>query len=497
MANSAPSLIWIAGADKSCIWLSQGWRDFTGRPMEEELGAGWLEGVHPEDAAEFTDLFSRQIDARLPFQAEHRHRRADGQYRWLLNTATPRFGEEHRFEGYIGTCVDITERKKQEDELRLVDFTLDHVEDAVYWILPRGAIRDVNDAACRMLGYTHDELTALAISDIDVSGVSGVEKWTESWAALKRLASLRIQSRHRGKDGSDIPVEVIFNHVGFNGQEFACAIVRDVSERVKAEILRERLLLRHRAILDHLPMPAWLKGSDGRYEMVNDAFAAACGLPVSGIIGKSAAEVLPRELAEIDEADHREVVRSGVRQQGERCAAGPSGKKWYLIHVAPWFGERGQMAGTTGTALDITERKRYEERLVLARDAADTASRAKSEFLANMSHEIRTPMNGIVGMNQLLLEAAIDPRQRRYTAIIHDSAASLLAVLDDILDYSRIEAGKLLLETVDFDLRALMESVADLFAAKAHERGSSSSASSNQRCRHGFAGIPRACVRYS
>ena len=137
----------------------------------------------------------------------------------------------------------------------------------------------------------------------------------------------------------------------------------------------------------------------------------------------------------------------------------------------PLFDESGKVVGTTGIAQDISERKRYEEDLVRAREAADCANHAKSAFLANMSHEIRTPMNGIIGMNQLLLDHRLDGNQRRYAEVVRDSANSLLAILDDILDFSKIEAGKLELETVDFDVRAIVEGVADLMAAKAQEKG--------------------------
>jgi len=471
MANSAPVMIWIAGKDKGCVWMNQRWLEFTGRTTDQELGAGWMQGIHPEDAVRLAEILSSQMEAHLPFRIEFRLRRADDEYRWLLNSGTPRFDERDRYAGYIGSCIDITDRKQLESELRLADFTMNRMEDAVYWIRPDGSIWNANEAACRMLGYSHDELTRLVIAEIDGSGDFPREKWPQAWAAVKSLGSVRIQSLHRTRDGRDIPVEITSNYVEFGDKEYACAIVRDVSERATAEALKERMLLRQRAILDNLPMQAWLQDAGGRYEMVNDAFAAACGSSVSRIIGKSAAEVCPPELAALDDADTREALRSGLKQQGERCVGGPSGSRWYHRQTTPLFDERGGLTGTTGIALDISQRKRYEEQLVLAREAADSASRAKSEFLANMSHEIRTPMNGIVGMNELLLGSALDPRQRKYAAIIRDSAASLLAVLNDILDFSKIEAGKLTLETVDFDLRPLMESVADLFAARTYEKG--------------------------
>ena len=141
------------------------------------------------------------------------------------------------------------------------------------------------------------------------------------------------------------------------------------------------------------------------------------------------------------------------------------------VAVAPLLNDANQCIGSIAVARDVTQHKRSEEALRLAREAAEAANHAKSSFLARMSHEIRTPMNGVLGMTELLLETGLSSTQRMYAETVQRSGQNLLGIINDLLDFSKIEAGKLELETVDMDLRRAIEDIVDLLAERAHAKG--------------------------
>ena len=195
------------------------------------------------------------------------------------------------------------------------------------------------------------------------------------------------------------------------------------------------------------------------------------------MFGYGADEVLGRALALGEASREEEQARmhrllAGDKFSYDARAMTKSGNPIDIqVAVAPLLDDANRCIGSIAVARDVTQHKRSEEALRLAREAAEAANHAKSSFLARMSHEIRTPMNGVLGMTELLLETGLTGTQRKYAETVQRSGKTLLGIINDLLDFSKIEAGKLELEKLDMDLRRTMEDIVDLLAERAHAKG--------------------------
>jgi PAS domain S-box-containing protein len=329
LADSGTALIWTSGTDKLCNYFNMPWLKFTGRTLEQETGNGWTEGVHPDDFDRCLETYITAFDKRESFDMEYRLRHVSGEYRWLQDLGTPNYDSNGKFIGYIGHCFDITERKHAEEQLQLLKVSVDVALDGAYWMDMEGHFLYVNDAGCKALGYTREEMLQMSIQEINPR--ANAERWNQVIQNLKENMTSTIESIHRRKDGSEFPVELTSAYVKFGEQEYCNGFAKDITERKQAEkTIRE--------------------------------YAA------------------------------------DLEQRVEQRTA-------ELVH----------------------------------------ANRAKDEFLANMSHELRTPLNSILGFSETLLEGVRGPlneRQEQGVKIIHSSGEHLLGLINDILDVSKIEAGK-------------------------------------------------------
>jgi PAS domain S-box-containing protein len=268
-------------------------------------------------------------------------------------------------------------------------------------------------------------------------------------------------------------INTMFQHRGERAQLKAVS-ERDAHARRRTEqsLVHERHRLQ--TLMDHIPDSIYFKDREGHFVLVNTYMAHLFHLQhPQEVVGKSDFDFFTKDHAQPAFDDEQEIMRSGqpVIDKQER-ETWPDGRITYVSTTKlPMRDENGSVIGTVGISRDITDRVLAVEALERAKQAADQANLAKSEFLANMSHEIRTPMSAIVGMTELLIDGGLSPDQREFAEIIQKAGNSLLAMISDILDFSKIEAGKLGLESISFDVRLVIEDVAELHAPNAEARG--------------------------
>ncbi|PSB03214.1 diguanylate cyclase [Merismopedia glauca CCAP 1448/3] len=470
MADNAPMMVWVTDAQGYCTYLNQSWYDFTGQTEETGLGFGWLDIVHPDDYEYTQEIFLAANERQEAFRLEYRLQSKNGEYHWMIDAASPWFEGDGQFKGYIGSVIDISDRKKIEEALQQRETELRLVTNAVPALISfvdsDQRYRFNNRGYEQWFGHSATELYGKHIKEVlGDTAYEEIRPYVEQVLAGQQV-SFEMKMPNKNGETRYLTVAYVPRLSSDGTVEGFVALVNDISDlKLTEQSLHESLAIL-KAIDEATPILIYMKDRQGRLRIANPATLSFLGKSASEVIGKTEVDfyINQDEAIPVMEND-RQVMKTGQVQMFEETMELPGGIRTFLSVKAPYRDVQGATIGLIGVSTEITERKQLQterEQLLAreqaAREAAETANRIKDEFLAVVSHELRSPLNPILGWSKLLRTRQFDRHKTEQALeIIERNALMQAQLIDDLLDVSRILRGKLSLNASSVDLGATIQ----------------------------------------
>ena len=481
-------------------WVAGAFEDITGYTLEEYvMHGGWRTTVHPDDLMQ-DDRDMENLRAGQHVVTEIRALTKGGQIRWLRVYAHPVLdGQSGELVEIYGAVQNITERKRAEEELRATQelfYNIFHASPLASTLatFPERRARDVNAAFEEMFGYTRAEMIGKPLTDFDFwADPSERQRAFETASRLGGLRDYEFQFKTRsGKVGYALLNTRIIEQ---SGAKYMLTKIMDITERKRAEEdvrtlnteLEQRVAQRTHelveaksflgALVDHISSPVFYKDANLRFRGCNRAYERAFAVTRDNFVGKTVLdlEYLPQSDREVYQTEDAAMVATGQTLSREAIIPFADGREHHTLYSISGFrAPDGSPGGLVGIIVDITPLKEAEAALREAKHAAESADRVKSAFLATMSHELRTPLNSIIGFTGVLLQGLAGPlnaEQSKQMGMARDSARHLLALINDVLDISKIEAGQLEIRRAPFDMRSAIEGAMKLVLPQAQKKG--------------------------
>jgi PAS domain S-box-containing protein len=471
MADLAPVMIWMSGADTHCNYFNAPWLEFTGRPIEQEVAEGWLEGVHPDDRTRFMDTYVSSFNARLEFKVEFRLRRHDGEYRWILDHGVPRFGAAGEFIGYIGSCMDITDRRRDESDTSFLLGLSEQrrrastAEDAMACTVDALGLHFAVDR-CLFASVDAEGDNFTVGRDFRKQGVPLAGAYSMSTFGPDVVSTLRagrfVTITDVGRD-----FRTAGRAVGFRRMEAgACAIaplLRDgrtvallaiitrgpriwdqreislfitVAERMWLAMERLRLTnelsaseARFRTMAEWVPVFIFTTGPDGRVDYINERFSDYTGMAAHTAAGDGWMQVIhPEDMALAMHLWRSSVTTGQPFSCGLRMRSSDGDHRWFRINAHPVYAEHGRIVKWFGSCADIDDLMRSQTQLRALNDKLEERVTERTAQLLTANNELEREFQERQRLEVQMLE--ISERERRVLGQdLHDGLCQHLSGL--------------------------------------------------------------------
>ena len=383
------------------------------------------------------------------------------------------------YKGHLWKYENVTEKLKNQLQIAESDernkLIMNSAIDAIIIIDKLGKIISWNPSAERIFGWTHDEVVTHSLSEIIIpeymrkSHNDGMIRRLTSGESkmLGRLLELPAQN----KKGEEFPVEIYVICFEQEGEKYYCGFIKDISERKINEEILKLQEEKYRNIIANMNLGLLEVDLEDTIIYANQSFCDMSAYSLAELKGKKAAELFVVEHHKQIISQKNELRKTHESDGYELEVKNKNGEnRWWFVSGAPNYNDRGQLVGSIGIHLDISDHKLLEKELAKAKSIAEAAAKAKELFLANMSHEIRTPLNVIIGMIRQLTKESLTTDQHFYINQSASSAKHLLTILNNVLDVAKIESGDMEILENGFSPSALLYNVHSIMYSQAIEK---------------------------
>jgi PAS domain S-box-containing protein len=461
----------ISNADDKVVWINNAFSNITGYELSDVENKKLRDVFVPDPAnTESVTAYNAKIETKKSYSVHVYATRKDGNQIWLSVVTSVIYDDSGNVEKYIRILVDITARKNAERDLEILSFASRKSPSGMLTRDTDGVVIWMNEAMEQITGYSLAEMQGKKFGNLLIGEGTDMSVFKKAKQAVDENKPYEVEILIYKKDRTPIWVAMsnspLLSETGKVERQVASMI--DITERKNAENELKMLSL----VASHTTSGVIINNSQGEIEWINPAFEKIVGYNLADVQNKHLGDILQGEHTDLSIIQRgRELSKNKQSFEVDLLAYRKDGKPiWITVINSVILNNEGAVEKYIEVVIDISSKKKVELELVASKEEALQLNKAKDMFMSVMSHEIRTPLNAVIGMSHLLMESNPTEAQKENLNVLKFSADGLLVLINDLLDFTKIETGNVQLEKIDVDLRTIVQGITGSLQYKTHEK---------------------------